>query len=56
MKMLVLVEISVLTDGKYFGGSLDDLHFWQEYNCYPLLRKFIVDEYQILGSQPTELI
>jgi hypothetical protein len=28
MKMLVLVEFRV-TDGKYFGGSLDDL-LWQE--------------------------
>jgi indole-3-glycerol phosphate synthase len=44
--------ISVLTDGKYFGGSLDDLLLARASVSIPLLRKeFIVNEYQILEAK-----
>jgi indole-3-glycerol phosphate synthase len=44
--------ISVLTDGKYFGGSLDDLLLTKASVNLPLLRKeFIIDEYQILEAK-----
>ena len=44
--------ISVLTDSKYFGGSLEDLQLARASVQIPLLRKeFIIDEYQILEAK-----
>jgi indole-3-glycerol phosphate synthase len=44
--------MSVLTEQKYFGGSLEDLLLSRSVSDIPLLRKdFMVDEYQILESK-----
>ena len=44
--------MSVLTDGKYFGGSLDDLLLARASVSIPLLRKeFILDPYQIIEAK-----
>src|SRR5690606_35032392 len=44
--------MSVLTDAKYFGGSLDDLLLARSSCQLPLLRKeFIIHPYQILEAK-----
>jgi indole-3-glycerol phosphate synthase len=44
--------MSILTDGKYFGGSLDDLTIVRAVSDFPLLRKeFIIDDYQIIEAK-----
>jgi len=44
--------MSVLTEQKYFGGSLEDLMLCRSVSNLPLLRKdFMVDEYQILEAK-----
>jgi indole-3-glycerol phosphate synthase len=44
--------MSVLTDGHFFGGSLDDLLIARSAIGLPLLRKeFIIDEYQIIEAK-----
>ncbi len=44
--------MSILTDGKYFGGSLDDFLLARAAVNIPLLRKeFIIDEYQLLEAK-----
>ena len=44
--------MSVLTDIKYFGGSLEDLLLARSVVQFPLLRKeFMIDEYQVLEAK-----
>ena len=44
--------LSILTDDKYFKGSIDDLIEIRKISTLPILRKdFIVDEYQIYESK-----
>ena len=44
--------ISILTDGQFFGGSLDDLLLARATTTTPLLRKeFIIDEYQLYEAK-----
>ncbi|MFZ9074360.1 MAG: indole-3-glycerol phosphate synthase TrpC [Flavobacteriaceae bacterium] len=44
--------MSVLTDGKYFGGSLEDLVQARSVTHFPLLRKeFIIHEYQLIEAK-----
>ena len=44
--------ISILTDQKYFGGSIDDIIIARKNTKLPILRKeFIIDEYQIIEAK-----
>lgn len=44
--------MSILTEGKYFGGSLDDLLNARASCSLPLLRKdFVIDAYQIIEAK-----
>jgi len=44
--------VSVLTDEKFFNGSLEDMKFVSSLTKLPILRKdFIIDEYQIYESR-----
>ena len=47
-----LQDIALLTDGKYFSGSLEDLILSRSIISLPLLRKdFVIDEYQIIEAK-----
>lgn len=44
--------ISILTDEKYFGGKIEDIHMVRESIKIPILRKeFIIDEYQLFQAK-----
>jgi indole-3-glycerol phosphate synthase len=44
--------LSVLTDNKFFGGSVEDLIAARKVNQIPILRKeFIIDEYQLYEAK-----
>ncbi len=44
--------LSVLTDSKYFGGSVQDFTLARSFNFCPVLRKdFIIDEYQLIEAK-----
>ena len=44
--------LSVLTDGKFFGGSSADLTLARRFNYCPILRKdFVIDEYQLIEAK-----
>jgi len=44
--------LSILTDEKFFGGSINDLTSARKVNMCPILRKdFIIDEYQIIEAK-----
>ncbi len=44
--------LSILTDNKYFAGSLEDLIRVREENRCPILRKdFMIEEYQVLEAR-----
>jgi len=44
--------LSVLSDHKYFGGTLEDVQTARKFNSCPILRKeFIIDEYQLIEAR-----
>jgi indole-3-glycerol phosphate synthase len=44
--------LSILTDGEFFGGSIEDLKTARKFNFCPILRKdFMIDEYQIIEAK-----
>ncbi len=44
--------LSILTDGEFFGGSIEDLTTARKFNFCPILRKdFMIDEYQIIEAK-----
>jgi len=44
--------LSVLSDAKYFGGSLQDVEITRKFNYCPILRKdFMLTEYQVIEAK-----